>query len=191
MSSDSDSDCVITDYKEGDSCIIVTGIPAKLCKLEPEETPNRIKIPGDGHCIANCFAVHFKENLDKVLDKLDTEFRSNLEEYRKYSELSTEQILKEVYNYVTLKRYNNDTADMFLSAFANIYQTKVVITHAGSNTRYSVGDRYNEAINLYKVKDHYDLLLMDKGQEIITTNMDDHQTVEDEISQNLNLIKEW
>ena len=57
-----------------------------------------------------------------VLDKLDTEFRSNLEEYRKYSELSTEQISKEVYNYVTLKRYNNDTADMFLSAFANIYQ---------------------------------------------------------------------
>ena len=57
-----------------------------------------------------------------VLDKLDTEFRSNLEEHRKYSELSTEQILKEVYNYVTLKRYNNDTADMFLSAFANIYQ---------------------------------------------------------------------
>ena len=57
-----------------------------------------------------------------VLDKLDTEFRSNLEEYRKYSELSTEQISKEVYHYVTLKRYNNDTADMFLSAFANIYQ---------------------------------------------------------------------
>ena len=57
-----------------------------------------------------------------ALDKLDTEFCSNLEEYRKYSELSTEQILKEVYNYVTLKRYNNDTADMFLSAFANIYQ---------------------------------------------------------------------
>ena len=56
------------------------------------------------------------------MDKLDTEFRSNLEEHRKYSELSTEQILKEVYNYVTLKRYNNDTADMFLSAFANIYQ---------------------------------------------------------------------
>ena len=81
------------------------------------------------------------------MDKLNAEFRSNLEEYRKYSELSTEQILKEVYNYVTLKRYNNDTADMFLS-----------------NTWYSVGDRYNEAINLYKVKDHYDLLLMDKGQ---------------------------
>ena len=115
MSSDSESNCVITDYKGGDSCIIVTDIPAKRCKLEPEETPNRIKIPGDVHCIANCFAVHFKEYLDKVLDKLDTEFRSNLEEYRKYSELSTEQILKEVYYYVTLKRYNNDTADMFLS----------------------------------------------------------------------------
>ena len=71
--------------------------------------------------------------------------------------MSIEQILKEVYNYITLKRYNNDTADMFLSAFANIYQTKVVITHAGSNTRYSVGNRYNEAINLYKVKDYYGL----------------------------------
>ena len=157
MTSDSNSDCVITDYKEGDSCIIVTDIPAKRCKLEPEETPNRIKIARDGHCIANCFAVHFKENLDKILDKLDTELRSNLEEYRKYSELSTEQILIEVYNYATLKRYKNDTADMFVSAFPNIYQTKVVITHAGSNTRYSVGDRYNEAINLYKVKDQYDL----------------------------------
>ena len=177
----------MTAYKEGDSCIIVTDIPAKRCKLESEETPNRIKIPGDGHCIANCFAVHFKENLDKVLDKLDTEFHSNLEVILKQS---TEQILKEVYNYVTLRRYNNDTADMFLSAFANIYQTKVVITHARSNTRYSVGDRYNEAINLYKVKDHFDLLLMDEGQEIITTTMDDHQAVKDEISQTLNLIKE-
>ena len=80
---------------------------------------------------------------------------------------------------------------MFSSPFANIYQTKVVITHAGSNTRYSVDDRYTEAIKLYKVKDHHDLLLMDKGQEIITTNMDDHQAVEYEISQNLNLIKKW
>ena len=71
MSSHNDSDCVITDYKEGESCIIVTDIPAKRCKLEPEETLNRIKIPGVGHCIANCFAVRFKENLNKVFDKLD------------------------------------------------------------------------------------------------------------------------
>ena len=67
-----------------------------------------------------------------------------------------------MYNYVTLKCYNNDSADMLLSAFANIYQTKVVIIHAWSNTRYSVGDRYNEAINLYNVKDHYDLWTKDK-----------------------------
>ena len=40
-----------------------------------------------------------------------------------------------MYNYVTLKPYNNDTADMFLSASGYIYQTKVVLTHAGSNTR--------------------------------------------------------
>ena len=42
----SDSDCIITDCKEGE-------LPTVL-------------------------AEHFEENIDKVLDKLDTEFRINL-----------------------------------------------------------------------------------------------------------------
>ena len=41
-------------------------------KLEPEETLHRKLISGDGHCIANCFVVHFEEDLDKVLEKLNT-----------------------------------------------------------------------------------------------------------------------
>ena len=61
-------------------------------------------IPGDGHCIANCFEVQFEENLDKVLDKLDTEFCINLQKYRQFSECSTEKIIEEVYNYITMKQ---------------------------------------------------------------------------------------
>ena len=67
MNSDSDSYCIITDCKEGEDCIIVTDKPSpKRSKLEPEENLNRELIPGDGHCIANCSALHFQENLDKL-----------------------------------------------------------------------------------------------------------------------------
>ena len=51
----------------------------KRCKLEPEENKHRKSIPGDRHCIANCFTVHFEETLDRVLGKLDTEFGINLQ----------------------------------------------------------------------------------------------------------------
>ena len=71
MNSDSDSDCLITDCKEGEDCIIVKDKPSpKRCKLELEDNLHLKSITGDGYCIANCFAVHFDENLDKVLDKL-------------------------------------------------------------------------------------------------------------------------
>ena len=49
MNSNSDSDCIITDCKEGEDCIIITDIPSsKRCKLEPEENLHRKLIPGDG-----------------------------------------------------------------------------------------------------------------------------------------------
>ena len=63
--------------------------------------------------ISGCCAVHFEENLDKILEKLDTKFRINLQKYRQFSECSTEKIIEEVYNYITMKWYNNDTSDMF------------------------------------------------------------------------------
>ena len=73
MNNDSDSDCIIIDCKKYEDCISVTDIPSlKRCKIEPEKNLHRKLIPGDGHFIVNCFAVHFKENLGKVLDKLDT-----------------------------------------------------------------------------------------------------------------------
>ena len=106
INSDSDSDCIITDCKEGEDCIIVTDKPLpKRYKLEPEEILHRKLIPGDGHCIANCFAVYFEETLDKVVDKLNTEFGINLQKYRNFSECSTEKITEEVYyNFKMIKQ---------------------------------------------------------------------------------------
>ena len=49
---------------------------------------------------------------------------------------------------------------MFLYASANIYQTKVIGSHAGTDTRYTVDDFYNEIIHPCKNQDHYDLLTL-------------------------------
>ena len=60
MKSDIDSDCEITDFKEGKDFIIVTDIPSpKRWKLKPEENLLCKLIHGNGHCVANCFALHF------------------------------------------------------------------------------------------------------------------------------------
>ena len=83
MNSDSDSDCIITDCREGEDCIIVIDKPSpKRCKLKPEGNVHRKLIRKDGHCIASCFAVHFEEILVKVQDKLNTEFGIDLQKYR-------------------------------------------------------------------------------------------------------------
>ena len=59
----------------------------------------------------------------KVLHLLDSEFRENIIFYKEFNE---DEILKEVYAYITERRYNNITVDMFLNALARIYNTKVV-----------------------------------------------------------------
>ena len=62
--------------KESEGCIVVTDKPsAKKCKLEPEENLYRKLIPRDGHCIANCFAVHFEEILTKFKTNWTKNFR--------------------------------------------------------------------------------------------------------------------
>ena len=42
----------------------------KQVKVELDDSLNLIIMPGDGHCIANYFAVHFDTPLDTVLDLL-------------------------------------------------------------------------------------------------------------------------
>ena len=90
---------------------------------------------------------------------MNTEFRINFQKYKQFSACSTEKTIEEVYNYITIKQYKNDTTYMFSCAFANIYQTKVRVSHAGTDTHYSAGERNNHTIHLCKNEKHYELLV--------------------------------
>ena len=151
MDSSDDSDCVISWSSEVEQCIAQ---PKKRVKVELEDNVNVIIIPGDGHCIANCFAVHFDTPLDKVLDLLDKEFRENISKYY------NDKILLEVFRYITEKRYGSSTADMFINAFSSTFKTKVVITHANKMKEDTViGSNFLEnKISLFKCQDHFDLV---------------------------------
>ena len=61
---------------------------------------------------------------------------------------------------------------------------RLKVSNAGTDTRYS----YNQTIHLCKNEDHYDLLVVKNKQETTTTNFDDQQVAEDEISENCNII---
>ena len=90
-SNDSDSDCIITDVIENRGKVLKISEEEpflKRCKLEYEEGFSIKSIRGDGHCIANFFATHFKEILNRVLDSLDLEFRENITFYKDFSEFN-------------------------------------------------------------------------------------------------------
>ena len=165
--SDDDSDCVVTWSSEIEPCITQ---PKKKGKVELEDNFNLVIIPGDGHCIANCFAVHFNTSLDKVLDLLDKEFRENIIKYSDFSEYDDDSILLEVFRYITEKRYDSSTADMFIHAFSSIFKTKVVIKYANDTKEDTViGSNYCEnEISLFKCQDHFDLII--KPSELETTS---------------------
>ena len=157
MDSSDDSDCVITLSSEVEQCIAQ---PKKRVKVELKDDLNVIIIPGDGHCIANCFAVHFDKPLDRVLDLLDKEFRENISKYSDFPEYDDDKILLEVFRYITGKRYDSSTADMFINAFSSIFKTKVVITYANNMKEDTViGSNFLEnKISLFKCQDHFDLI---------------------------------
>ena len=83
INSRNDSYCIITDCKEGEDFNAITYKPPPK-KIEPEENLHRNLIPGDGHCIANCFAEHLEEYIDKFLEKLYREFCINLPKFRQF-----------------------------------------------------------------------------------------------------------
>ena len=77
MNSDSGSDCMIADCKEGKEWIVVTDIPSsKRCKLKPEENLHCELMPDlimSINIVLPAVLQYFEENLDKVLDKLNLE----------------------------------------------------------------------------------------------------------------------
>ena len=79
-SSDNENDDnMITSFTGGALFVIVNDDAPllKRFKSDHDEGLSLRTIPDDGHCIATCFAVHSNEQLDRVLDRLDTEFREN------------------------------------------------------------------------------------------------------------------
>ena len=161
-SSDSDSDCITTDVIESREKVLKINDEEpflKRCKLEYEAGFRIKNILGNGHCIANCFTTRFKEPLDRVLDRLDSEFRENITFYKDFSEFNEDKILREVYAYISEKRYSNITVDIFLNVFARIYNTKVVIHNSGidvANT--AIGCSFENIIHLFKNANHFDLM---------------------------------
>ena len=160
-SNGSDSDCIITDVIEsrGNVLKINDKEPSlERCKLEYEEGFRIKSILGDGHRIANCFATRFKEPLDRVLDCLDSKFRENIAFYKDFSKFNEDKILREVYSYITGRRYSNSTVDVSLNAFARIYNTKVVIHNSGIDVaNAAIGCNFENIIHLFKNADHFDL----------------------------------
>ena len=76
-------------------------------------------------------------------------------------ELTKENILLEVYSYVTEKRYNSSTADLFLEAFSRIYKCKVIVIDSDEDIDGLVIGEENmeKIIRLHRSKEHFDLLV--------------------------------
>ena len=161
-SNDSDSVCNITDLTEGREKVLKINEEEpflKRYKLEYEESFRIKTIRGDGHCIANCFTTYFREPLDRVLDRLDSEYRENITFYKDLSEFNEDDILREVYAYIMERRYNNSTVDMFLNAFARIHNAKVVIQISGIDVANTAVDwNFDNILHLFKNADHFNLM---------------------------------
>ena len=61
---------------------------------------------------------------------MDTEFREKMSVYTAFSTYINDEIIKEVYQYITEKRYDSITEDLFLYAFSRTFYAKVVVTYA-------------------------------------------------------------
>ena len=79
-------------------------------------------VPGDGHCIVNCFSTFFGKATSEVLNEHWEEFHNNVEEYIKFEEYeNSEQLLQCLQQYIFDKNYDHDTVDLVLEALSNIY----------------------------------------------------------------------
>ena len=88
-------------------------------KLEQSAVANRdvffsIKsVPGDGHCLVNCFLTFLRKATSEVLKELSQEFHNNVEEYMKFEEYENpEQLLQCLQQYIFNKNYDLNTVDL-------------------------------------------------------------------------------
>ena len=109
---------VVISSDEEDEVIIT-----KKLKLEESVVTNRdaffsIKsVPGDGHCIVDCFSTCFGKVTSEILNELWQEFHNNVQEFMKFGEYgNSEQLLQCLKQYIFDKNYNHDTVDLMLEA---------------------------------------------------------------------------
>ena len=88
-------------------------------KLEQSAVANRdvffsIKsVPGDGHCLVNCFLTFLRKATSEVLKELSQEFHNNVEEYMKFEEYENpEQLLQCLQQHIFDKKYYLNTVDL-------------------------------------------------------------------------------
>ena len=96
---------VVISSDEEDEVIIT-----KKPKLEESVVANRdaffsIKsVPGDGHCIVNCFLTFLGKGTSEILNEL----HNNVEEYMKFGEYeNSEQLLQCLQQYIFDKNYDH------------------------------------------------------------------------------------
>ena len=168
-------ECLITGFKSGncntfdhDDCKVIETIKntVKTKNLNAYDLAKQDflylkEITGDGLCIAQSFSKHFKLPLDQVLDQLYWEFWESIDIYASFLELTKENILGEVYSYVTEKCYNSSTGDLFLEGFPWIYECKVIVIDSDEDIDDLVIGEENmeKVIRLHRSKEHFSLLV--------------------------------
>ena len=124
-------------------------------KAKKEENINfTVKtIPGDGHCIVNCFSVFFGKDSSEILSLLLNEFQKNSHLSMAFSEYnSTEELLKSLEEYIFNKRYSHDTVDLVFETLSKNVQHRVFILEESltNSPRGIIGEKYIRCTNVSK-----------------------------------------
>lgn len=90
-------------------------------------------VPGDGHCLLYALAIGLAEEgievttSEKLGTMLVTEINENIEHYSHFS--NGRNVSDDINRYVHFKEFNNDTADLILSALCNCLGISAIIYH--------------------------------------------------------------
>ena len=153
-------------------------IITKKPKLEESVVANRdaffsIKsVPGNGHCLVNCFSTCFGKATSEVLNELWQEFHDNAEEYMKFGEYeNSEQLLQCLQQYIFDKNYDHVTVDLVLEALSKIDMHWIFIFENSLDNAPCgvIGERFTKCINLIKRGDHCNLVVSSEKRKISET----------------------
>ena len=162
---------VVISFDEEDEVIIT-----KNPELEESVVANRDvffsrkSVPGDGHCIVNCFSTFFGKATSEVLNVLWQEFHNNVEEYMKFGEYeNSEQLLQCLQQYIFDKNCDHGTMDLVLEASSKVYMHRIFLFENSIDDPSCgvIGEKFTKYINLIKRGDHYNLVVSREKRKIV------------------------